>query len=476
MKKHRDKERFLCFVYIACCVAIGILFNAVVDILASRYSLTIDMTENGLYQLSEQTKQVIAQTDAQVSINILMKESDFSTKNLYAQVNELLMSYKAASNGNIILTYIDAYANPGFVSSHFNESLGNGSLIVEKGEKRKNLSMDDLYQIRLDPKTGQAYVQGIEAEQKITSAIQYVLSAETPTVYLLQGHGEQYSNRVGELFQNCGYKIGTVNLTTESIPQDATMLVMSGTMVDYAEKNVRELDRFLASGGDLLVLYNLYAGELPILNSYFEDWGIRFASSVVIDRRYCLPGKPMQIYGVLTESEIARSLMSRRDIPLLVPGCRPITLVGRERTNWKTTPLIYSSSDAYARPLTDLNGAAIEHKSDDDEQGPFVLAALAEQQLTGGNNSRVLFAGTHLITSDSLLSEPSWLNSAFLVECINYVGERSDSVAIVPKQLSTSQLTISNESANALFWICVVVCPICILAVGYMQWHSRRTR
>lgn len=475
MNKRKWKKSSFCVIFIVICIATGVLFNAVLDMAADRYDLTYDMTENGLYQLSDQTVQALSKVSDPVTVYVLMKEADFSTKNFYAQVNELLQQYKIAGNGKIVLRYVDVYSDPGFVNKYIDADLVQGSLIVERGDRYKGLSIDDLYEVQYDTVTGQPFIQGIQAEQKITSAILYTISSDKPSAYLLQGHGEQYSSAISTLFENNGYATGSINLTVDEIPEDATILIMSGTTVDYTEWELKKLDSYLASGGDMLVFFSVYAGEMPLLERYFESWGVRSERSIIIDQKNCLPNNPLQIYGTLADGRMTELLRGRTEMPLLIPGCRPLSMVGRDKTNWSVTPLVYSSSYAYSKPLSYLNGDSNWKQSADDVQGPFLLSAIAQHDLGDGSSGRILFVSSYLFINDSLLSEPSWLNSSFLSACVNLAAEREDAVTVMPKQMTTNQLVMSNASAKAVLWICVVLIPICILAVGFLTWRRRRS-
>ena len=476
MHRQTWKKRSFLAVFIVICVAAGILFNGVMDLLSDQYNLTVDMTENGIYQLSEQTMQVLSNIREPVSIFVLMKEADFSTKNFYAQVNELLQQYKIAGNGAITLKYVDVYSDPSFLSQYQDMNLSSGSLIVQRGDRHKGLSMNDLYQIQYDPSTGQPFIQGIDAEQVITSAVLSVSSEETRAVLFLQGHGEQYSNLLPVLFGNSGFETGFVNLAADVIPADTAMLIMSGPTIDYTNQELEKMDEYLSKGGKLLFMASVYAGETPELNRFFESWGVSVGRSVIMDQQYSLPNNPMQIYGALAGGQIAENLQSRSEMPLLVPGCRPLSVVGRERTGWRVEPLVYSSAAAYERPLSEMGSDSNQTQEEQNSRGPFILAAAAQHDLSDGSRGCILFIGTHLISSDSLLSEPSWLNSSFLTQCINYLDGQESIVTVTPKQMTTPQLVMSNTVAKIIFWADVVFLPLAILAAGGYVWRKRRVR
>ena len=49
------------------------------------------------------------------------------------------------------------------------------------------------------------YVSGVDADQTLATAIQYVTAKDLPTVVFLTGHDEQYGPTFTSLFTNSNY-------------------------------------------------------------------------------------------------------------------------------------------------------------------------------------------------------------------------------------------------------------------------------
>ena len=104
-------------------VIIGIIvLNVVVD----QFDVQVDMTDYGVYTLSEQTRDILDELNEDVTIYVLASRNAEP-----AQIMEALARYEQASP-RIRVQTIDAEKNPGFAAQYDpeGEGLRNGSLVV----------------------------------------------------------------------------------------------------------------------------------------------------------------------------------------------------------------------------------------------------------------------------------------------------------------------------------------------------------
>ena len=115
----------------------------VVNLLVAQLDLQIDLTENNVYTLSEQTQEILADLDEEVTFYMLARRNEEP-----AQIMEALGRYEQASPWIRIET-VDADTNPGFVAQYDpeGEGLGNGSVIVATEDNYRPISILDLYSI-----------------------------------------------------------------------------------------------------------------------------------------------------------------------------------------------------------------------------------------------------------------------------------------------------------------------------------------
>ena len=101
------------------------------------------------------------------------------------------------------------------------------------------------------------------SEQSLTNAIVQVSVQDSPIVYFATGHGERGLEDDSEkglsvlkgAIRNEGYDVRELkNGFAAGIPEDTKVLVVAGSVSPYSEAEANTIDRFLAKGGKLVLL------------------------------------------------------------------------------------------------------------------------------------------------------------------------------------------------------------------------------
>src|SRR5690554_2346964 len=74
----------------------------------------VDLTPEGLYSISDQTKDVLEELEDEVTIYGLFDETRVSSQDVYMKVMELLKLYEAYDNVNVV--YADPAVNMGLIN------------------------------------------------------------------------------------------------------------------------------------------------------------------------------------------------------------------------------------------------------------------------------------------------------------------------------------------------------------------------
>ena len=114
---------------------------------------------------------------------------------------------------------------------------------------------------------------GSLSEDQLTSGIERLLAGRT-TLYWLQGHGEpdpQTLTQTAKLLSTRNYLIKPLVLA-QIIPQDAPVLAIVGSQKPLLAAEVSTLNRYLTSGGRLLLLVD--AKVQTGLDELLKKWGI----------------------------------------------------------------------------------------------------------------------------------------------------------------------------------------------------------
>ena len=478
-RQRRMKIGALSVVSILVVIAAVIAFNYFVDYIANRYVLEIDMTSESEYEISEETAQLLSTLQEPITITVLCNETDYESDEDLRRLPKVFQRYVQLSGGMVEVKYINAVTNPGIFKSY--DKLGDLStqdIIVESAKRYKALKPHDLleYQTAQNSAGGTSqYVTGLRAEQRLTSAILYVIANKVPKASYITGHQETTNLEAMEgLLTSGNYDVDSVSLMQAGeIPSDVDMIIISQPKGDYTVEEINLIDEFLEGGGRAIVTFASDTPELPNLESYFEEWGVRYESQMVYDTERCFAGYNAYILpNVVTVEGLTENL--DRNGYVVIPGARPISVLWQQ-DNWRgTQPLFTTSNSAYARDLS-TESTAME-QTDSDATGPFNVGVLAYQNKMHNLNSTfsyVLFlnAGT---LGDTALTNSAFINKAYFLSALNFMSSDSEAVSIESKDLTTDTLAITGATLSVLYYLLIFIIPGVCLILGILVWVRRR--
>lgn len=477
-KSRKRKYGTLATVFTVMFIIAAIVVNFFIGVLTDRYVLEIDMTSNDMYEISEDTKEVLMDLEEPITITVLAEETTYEATELLSRIREVLKRYSALSGGLITVDYVNPTLNPA-VYDRFNTlgDLASNDIIIESARRFKHLTPTELYDIETDSSTGTQYLVGLRAEQKLTSGILYVTASKVPQAAYVIGHGETTNlEELSSRLTSGNYEVTRIDLgTIAEVPEDIDMLIISAPTSDYTDAEINVIDAFLDRGGNIIVSMSTETvSTLTNLERYFEEWGVRYERSVVMDNEMCLSGYPTYIVPDIVAVEgITDNLASNSY--MVIPGARRMTQVF-ETNNWRSTQVLFSSSAySYAKSFDEL--VTVYEKDEDDADGPFPLGILAAEAHIASDletyYSSILFVNAGMI-SDSVLELDNYLNSRYIVSAINFLNQDSDTVIIESKTLTSSTLSLTGGQMSTLFWVMLIIIPVGCLALGLTVWLRRR--
>jgi len=334
---------------IALFVIVGLL-----NFLSVRYQTTVDLTENNLYTLAPQSKQLVSDLEQPLTVWVF--------KNLPSQETERLLNNYQQQSENFQVEFVDPQTNIAKVEEFGVESYGE--VYVEYGDKIQFVQQ----------------VSEVEpiSEVKLTSAIQNIQRDRVSFVYVLQGHGEPpleavqggLSQAVASLEQQ-GYKVEPFNFAEETnLPNLAnSVLLIASPQRELFGAEMDAIALYLAEGGSLLLMLDpdSNSGLDPIL----ETWGIQLDDRVIVDA-----SGQGQVLGF----NVATALVTRYgDHPItnpfgngisVYPLARPVDAVEKEGIT--ATSLAYTSEESWAE--SDTTQEQLEYNPERDRAGPLVIS------------------------------------------------------------------------------------------------------
>lgn len=453
-----------------------IAVNYFFDYLSYRFVLQIDMTSNSLYEVTDDTANVLKTLKEPISITVLADETTYQASDTLNPIREILKKYEILSGGSVTVQYVNPNVNPQLLEKY--DQLGTVSsndIIVESARRYKHLTPTNLYELVTDD-SGNYYVTGLRAEQRLTSAVLYVTAEKVPKAAYIIGHQETTNlTNMESLLTSGNYEITQLNLGIEGteIENDVDLIVISQPMSDYSAVEIEKIDAFFENEGRAIVLFSPQTPYLERLERYFEEWGVKVTSDLVMDATQCLAGYPTYVIPDIEVVEGITDNLNKSSI-IAVPGARAMKTLFSENEWRYTTVLLKSSSNSYSKSLAETITSYDQDASD--PTGPFPLMILSSQNRVTNmvsHYSHIMFINAGMV-ADSALKMENLLNKNYFVSALNYISTDEDTVIIAAKEITASTLSISGGQVRVLFWILIILIPLGALLIGCVVWVRRR--
>ncbi|MBE3577640.1 MAG: Gldg family protein [Limnochordales bacterium] len=484
---------------------VGIL--VVVNILAARMPWQLDLSAEGRFTLSDQTKQVLReQLPGPVEITAFVRTGDDSP------VPDLVRAYAKASD-RVQVSIVDPLREPSLAQQYGVQQYD--TVVVQQGGRTRKITPDSLYTLASD-----GFSTEFNGEQAITRAILELVHEQDRKVAFLIGHGEVASeDELASLFSDLegeGYSTEFFNLAeTGSIPAATSVVAVAGPQSDLGAQELDVLRRFVQAGGKLLLLLDPVTRALPGWESLAGQLGVQVTSHIVVDPERAAFLDVLSPMPELLAHPITNPLIERR-MEVLLP--RSVGLVVREEGaasgggaagapgEIKTSALLRTSSEAWGEKIQQRVQV---RKDPEDPVGPFILAVAVEGRVAepvtdseaASKRSSTASGGTGADGSGQDASQPGaesegeWQplavvvgnstfirgqflnlqgNRDFLLNALNWLTGRKSLISIRPKVFKVPTIALTPRLVWNTFYAFVVIMPLASLFVGGWTWWRRR--
>lgn len=477
IRNRKNKMKVFSITFGITIILIVILLNLLVGIAESRFSLKLDMTGSKVFSLSEETEEFLSNLEEEFTIYVLSDEMTYKNGLRTGIINEILLQYKRTSNSNIELTYVDTYKNPGILSKYQDENIKENQLIIEGENGYKVISMSELFGTETSPVNFKEQIVDLTAEKAITSALARLSADTLKKVYLVTGHGETYSDSIVKTMESGAYELGSISLMGEEIPADADLIIICSPRVDFSFEEITHLDQYLQKFGNMILLYGSETLDLPNLDKYLEEWGVKFEKNIIIDpTRYI--GSILQLSPSITDIEINKNIKGFDDRYLLTPGARNINILWDSKNKRETSPALITSDKAYAKSYDNETGliSTIEQREEDVKGSANIGVLVQNYDLINKEVQvgRALFLSSPSMLNDSLINTPNLLNNYYFSDAVAYMSGAKDSISIQSKSMRDNALVTADIGNLTLFIIIVIIPSLSILLFGILRFRHRR--
>lgn len=449
------------------CVVIAALIA--VNILASKTNFKADMTKNKLYSLSDQTYKVLDALKDNVDIYVFA-ESGKEDPTISAIINK----YKLRSK-KINIEYKDPVKYPEFAKQFAKDGteVGNGSIVVKSGSKFKLISSNELVNYNYDASGQPSSADSLAVEQMVTGGIINVTSKETQTIQNLTGHQEsELAEQVTKQLESENYTVKSANLILKDAKLDtnSALLVLSPQR-DLSKDEAGILKDFLSKGGRAVFLMDVTKNDLPNFQSILNDYGVGIKKSVIVegDSSYSTQN-PVYIVPSMEYHDIL-SVIKSNNTPIVLPVAQVIENKSSKSGTVTVEPLLTTSKNSWGK----LNlQATTLNKESGDLTGPFnVAVAITDKaKSTDAKDTKLVVVSNGAFASSQFVGNGA--NLDFLMNSIDWLQDKKDSISIRPKSLSEGNITMNGMQQLSLAGVVVIVIPAAIAIWGTVVLKKRR--
>lgn len=466
----------------ALALGIVILVNTAAGALTERFpSVNIDMTAQRLNTWSEEAEEIIRQVREETHVYILAGEEESKKDQIYAEYgisySQIVQLLERAEelNRNILVEFREPEANPELLGRYAEENLQTGDILLETKKRHRVLRIGDLFVQKQEAVTGSIRLYST-ADSALANGLAYVDSERVPCVTVAAGHGEMLDEAarapfVSRLEQNA-FEVKTISFLTDEIPEETEILFLPAPTRDYTQGEIEKLNRYLTEtkGVSRTLLYAAYPsqGELPMLEGFLEDWGIRIGA------------------GSVCETDSARMLLASPDIVFVREGEMTFADQGYTRLvapSSSPLELLFSSNDGiYAASIWETaETACVQTEEGQEGAGESQCTAAFSYRKNEGeeqaSNSNVIVIGSAQALASPYIDSDSFENGVFMSELMKQVtGTRSRTEA-VPRETELNAMDITASKETIDFWgigIFTAALPLGILGSGAAVYLRRR--
>lgn len=433
-------------------VAIG-----AVNYIAYVQNKKVDVTEEKLNSLSDQTVQILKKLDGELELLGFFKagsNEDNREKFMFMDITNL---YKAENNAIKVSVY-DPLKRPDLAQQYKVET--SGEIVINY--KGKQTTLQEI------------------SEEALTNAVIKVTRSKNKIVYFLKGHNErdlaseerEGVSRFKKALEDASYEVKPLSLVeTKTVPEDADVVAVIGATNPLLDFEADALKAYASKGGRLFIAVD--PGQNHNMAGFLKDFGVDFKNNYVLDQVGQLVGMSAAVAigtGYSRTSEITKKFGEAMTAFHLASQ---VARIEQAPADFKTDDLVQSSPASFAKKEL----ANQVRPSENDPKGPLTVALSVTGTLPHKDNkqpkefSLVAVGDSDFLTNQMLHMQ---LNRDLAVNSFAFLAKDADLVSIRPKVAKGTTLQMEQSTAQAAFWGIFVPAPLLMLVLSVIMWLRRR--
>lgn len=447
-------------------VIISIVFA--LNLFVVKFDKKIDLTDQKVFTLTKETKDILNTLDEEVTITILEKAGSDST------TTSRIVGKYGDETKKIKVDYIDPELNPSALEKYEeNSAVTFGSLIIESEGKVQTLSPIDL----LGLTEAKDKVKEIKTETVVTNAILNVTAKGEKTILTIQGHGEKEFNKdILKGLTNENFVIEEINLLTDTLePDEDQVLMINSLKKDISLEEANKLKEYVENKGKVLIIDDLYEVDRKNYENILEQNGIIIERSIVFENNMSHrinSDKFIQI-PTLGKHEIV-DVLNEKNYKAVIAYGQPIEVMHVKKDNLIMDPLLISSNESYSKDSKVIKESRTTAQEGTDAMGPFNLAVAISRRIDAENHPSMIVYSNSFFLNESFIANSNGANLDMFINSLHWLFDSEEEMIIRPKDVTSSPVNINNFQQIIVSIFSIFVIPLTIGLSGFYYWFRRQ--
>jgi gliding-associated putative ABC transporter substrate-binding component GldG len=478
----------------------GILI--LLNVLADRYFVRLDFTEDKRYTLSQATHEILSSLKDPVTVTAYFSEDlppDIAKTR--KDFKELLVEYAASSKGKVVYEFINPNKDEKAEQKANQEGVSPVMVNVRDKDqmKQQKAYLGAVVQLGERREVIPFMQPGAAMEYALSSSIKKLTISARKTIGMLQGHGEAKQSAMNQAnaLLSVMYSIQDLTLNdTMQIPASINTLAIIDPQDSINEIQLGKIDDFMKRGGNVFIATNTAKAEFQkamaeIHHTGLEKWlmgkGITIGDELVIDASCGSVQAPRQFGSVQVMQNInfpyLPVLHSFADHPItkgistvFFQFANPIKYIGNPGVTY--TPLVKSSEKSGTQSLPVYFDLGRQWTQKDFPLSGLVVAAALEGNLMGNTKSKMVVVanGNFAVNGESEKAnqlQPDNVN--LLVNSIDWLSDDTGLIELRTKGVASHPLNQVEDSTKVLLKYFNFLFPIFLIIIyGFIRFQMKR--
>lgn len=488
--------------YISLVVFVAVL--VILNLLAGKFFLRLDFTEDKRYTLSDATKNVLTDLIEPVTVTVYFsKDVPQEIVNVRNEFHELLTEYASISRGMVAYEFINPDKNE--ENEQKAQEAGINPIMINKTEKdqsvQKRAYLGAIIQAGENSEAIPVIQPGASMEYNLTTLIKKLAVADKPVIGFVMGHGEASPNEMIQAVQGLSvlYNVEPVQLSDTANLSKYKAVALIRPQDSIPQQHLNYLDEYLAGGGNLFVALNRVtinfanlASEQSVttgLESWLEGKGIIVDGKFLMDARcgnitvqgqngFMRYNQQVNFPYLPIISQFAKHPITEGLDAVIMQFASPLTFAGDSTI--KFTPLALSSDKAGVAPIPVRVDPEKQWRNDEFPEKNIAVAGLFEGLLSGKQNSKMVVVtdGDFPINGQGQnMQRLQQGNINLFVNAVDWMGDDSGLIELRNKGVSLRMLDEIEDSKRVfLKWFNFILPIVLVIVLGVYRAQRSRIR